>query len=573
MENNKVKCNGCGKEYSVRGITRHLKSCKAIKNDYLDGFNKYYVLKIRDAYRKEFFIYVNVLGRLTLEDLDQFLRDIWVECCDHLSCFSYHGDDYSIGNRSSFGIDGTDIELKDLIESGESFSYEYDFGSTTKLEIDVIDALYGKKREHLIEILARNKMPDYYLDNEDYPDPSNSPRIGVCGYDGPLDRFKDIIHWGKIEKETKGTTINKAYKELIEKANEFIKVKPFKIFPSDVLIVIEDPKTDESYYCSILGNGEEEYGLNIHVGSFGLSGFFDILFDSDSLDLFQNLNYVALLFDDLEDLLDEDIEIFEKYKPNTLYGMYPFFERSYRGEAFRNLESKEFRIISLVLERILVIHDEYKNRIEKLLKQKEQGNMFKTFFKNGKWQYTYTEGFPVFESVQFGELDVKRIQKNNKKSSDQWELTSIFFQDLTENHFFPEMIVLQDKASGMILNQTVVEGEKDSSKSAKELIEETMNQNKIIPMEITTDRKFYYDALKDYLAGLNTKIYLEDMSEFMREFKNGIYQINEEELTERMLNELPQELIEELMKAELNNEEVDEDKLMDIIRRLDIDLF
>ena len=57
------------------------------------------------------------------------------------------------------------------------------------------------------------------------------------------------------------------------------------------------------------------------------------------------------------------------------------------------------------------------------------------------------------------------------------------------------------------------------------------------------------------------------------EFKNGIYQINEEELTERMLNELPQELIEELMKAELNNEEIDEDKLMDIIRRLDIDLF
>jgi len=35
MGNKKVKCNVCGHAYSVRGITRHIKACKAIEKNIL----------------------------------------------------------------------------------------------------------------------------------------------------------------------------------------------------------------------------------------------------------------------------------------------------------------------------------------------------------------------------------------------------------------------------------------------------------------------------------------------------------------------------------------------------------
>lgn len=37
---------------------------------------------------------IEVKNTATLEDVDQFLRDIWLECCDHLSAFEIDGISY-----------------------------------------------------------------------------------------------------------------------------------------------------------------------------------------------------------------------------------------------------------------------------------------------------------------------------------------------------------------------------------------------------------------------------------------------------------------------------------------------
>lgn len=256
MENEKVKCNACGNEYTVRGITRHIKACKAIQIEYSEGYQKYYTLKIKDSYMTDFFLYINVVSHVTLGELDQFLRDIWVECCNHLSGFRCHGYYYTLNESSDLGIPGENSELNQLVEVGTNLMYEYDYGSTTELAIEVIDALTGPRRESLIEIFARNKMPDYFLNNKDYPEPYNSPRIGVCGYGGPLDEFKDITSWGTNQKKIKPKKKDKAMTQLIKVTNEFIKHKPFKKFPSDLVIAIEDPETSIVYYCNVLGNSK-----------------------------------------------------------------------------------------------------------------------------------------------------------------------------------------------------------------------------------------------------------------------------------------------------------------------------
>ncbi|MGM0379809.1 MAG: IS1096 element passenger TnpR family protein [Bacillota bacterium] len=192
----KVKCNVCGKEYTNRGITRHLKSCPEIHKNDSEGNYKYYTLKIKDVYKTNFFLFINVSSEITLGQLDQFLRDIWVECCDHLSSFHYNNQYYDINRfTGSFSIN---LKLEKLLDKKNSILYEYDFGSTTKLKIELKEEFFDKKRDSLIEIYARNKMPKYLKEN--YDNPANSPRFGVCGYLGPADEFKNITSWGKIEK-------------------------------------------------------------------------------------------------------------------------------------------------------------------------------------------------------------------------------------------------------------------------------------------------------------------------------------------------------------------------------------
>jgi hypothetical protein len=62
-----------------------------------------------------------------LEDLDEFLRDIWLECCGHLSAFSYQRSELGMGRK-----------LKDVLRSGMELLHEYAFGTPTELLVKVL---------------------------------------------------------------------------------------------------------------------------------------------------------------------------------------------------------------------------------------------------------------------------------------------------------------------------------------------------------------------------------------------------------------------------------------------------
>lgn len=51
---------------------------------------------VEGRYLPEYWMHLSVPVNTTLGDLDQFLRDIWLECCRHLSAFTIEGTRYSI---------------------------------------------------------------------------------------------------------------------------------------------------------------------------------------------------------------------------------------------------------------------------------------------------------------------------------------------------------------------------------------------------------------------------------------------------------------------------------------------
>jgi hypothetical protein len=223
-------CRFCEQTFSGQAIGRHLLACKTkIAQDTEEAAKgkKHKILHLRISGGKYYWLNIEMPASATLLELDDFLRAIWVECCDHLSAFTIHGIEYqdSRGAGDFGGIWGTGSQslnkkLGDVLRVKDKFEYEYDFGSTTELEGKVLGEREGFLKDK-VKILARNnpylfeceecgkEATDLCMDCESFfcedclegeehecgeemaLPVANSPRMGVCGYDGSY--YKDTF--------------------------------------------------------------------------------------------------------------------------------------------------------------------------------------------------------------------------------------------------------------------------------------------------------------------------------------------------------------------------------------------
>jgi len=219
----KGKCSFCGKEFAKSGMTRHLKTCTARQEVIANKKGKQEILfhvQVQGQWRPEYWMHLEMPGSITLEKFDQFLRDTWLECCGHLSMFEINGTRYEVSVDPTWDYWGEvpktmKHKLAKVFYPGLKADYEYDFGSTTPLGVNVIAQREGvPDKKNTIHILSRNEPPDIPCENcgqrqatrvyvwEEYTamcdecgDESgydeegwlpvvNSPRVGECAYTG-----------------------------------------------------------------------------------------------------------------------------------------------------------------------------------------------------------------------------------------------------------------------------------------------------------------------------------------------------------------------------------------------------
>ena len=203
------------------GLTRHLPACperqEAIENaaqEQKGSEQNLYHLQVYAARMADFWLHLEMKGSAQLRDLDAYLRSIWLECCGHLSQFSkngWGGTEISKGKRAD-----------QVFEPGVELTHIYDFGTPSETQIKVYDVREGKPLSpHPIFLMGRNNPLEtecmeceesaswlclecaYETDAsgtlcEEHADAHrshdaygwlmpllNSPRTGMCGYDGP----------------------------------------------------------------------------------------------------------------------------------------------------------------------------------------------------------------------------------------------------------------------------------------------------------------------------------------------------------------------------------------------------
>jgi hypothetical protein len=213
-------CVFCGKRSSRGGVSRHLQACPARKEairaaDAQPGEPEpVYHLQVQTPGGSDFWLHLEMRGSAHLKRLDEYLRAIWLECCGHMSRFARGGwgePEIAMNRRA-----------REVLDEGVTLTHVYDFGSSTVTTIKVVAVRQGRSVDpHPIKLMARNEMPttscarcdapatrlciecmydmvDAVLceahaaahPHEDYGEPLplvNSPRLGVCGYEGPAE--------------------------------------------------------------------------------------------------------------------------------------------------------------------------------------------------------------------------------------------------------------------------------------------------------------------------------------------------------------------------------------------------
>jgi len=217
----KGQCHLCSGTFSKAAMTKHLKSCKQKKDISTTTSaraqkTKSLHLVVEGRYLPDYWMHLEVPANATLEVLDRFLREIWLECCGHMSAFTIGGTVYSVAPMAEFDDKSMKVKLDKALSPGMEFYYEYDFGTTTDLALKVVAEGQAEGVGKSIHVIARNDPPpitcvscgktatqvcteclwddggwlcdkcaaEHECDEDMFLPVVNSPRVGECGYTG-----------------------------------------------------------------------------------------------------------------------------------------------------------------------------------------------------------------------------------------------------------------------------------------------------------------------------------------------------------------------------------------------------
>src|SRR6266487_2991409 len=162
-------CEFCKSEIDKAKMTQHLKHCKqraavnaandADTGDEARQKEKLFHILAEGRYNPQYWMHIEIPASESLFTLDRFLRDIWVECCGHLSSFEIGGTSYADEPEDfSFEIVGAEAdEEEDEVEEDEENEEEGE--EEEDLSPEELAAEIGKFLDEELPEL-RNRLPD-----------------------------------------------------------------------------------------------------------------------------------------------------------------------------------------------------------------------------------------------------------------------------------------------------------------------------------------------------------------------------------------------------------------------------
>ena len=541
----KAKCYYCNKELTERTIKRHMKNCSEMKkrveeqNSTDKKQRNQFIIAIKSKYEgNDYCIYLSIDGTLGLVHIDQFIRDIWVECCGHLSGFRIRGkfyQDHSMNTR-----------LNDILDIDEKFEYEYDFGSTTYLNLEVVDIIQVSSSFSQIEIIARNhdikhecetcgkeaKFFNYENDKwqcENCIDENNdmiseieycnSPRDGVCGYEGHKEAENVYLpgNTKKYKLSKKNRKVQEDYERISAYEDDIFEDSPDMEYAFDDLL-----SKSKIIVNKVFNRGIYSFDINELISDLSKDTVYDIAkyLGMTKISSLNKSKLVEKLLCEYEGLIEERMSLFdeERYKFLKSYGdnngVKPFNEIAEENLYKVGYFLQNGMLFSAVKDEELVIL--MPEIVQKLVKEKnniQYRNMIKVnseiinLYRGMNRAYGLLKLKDIkelYKRYQIEESEKYRIEDVITKAEDyyrEYEIQGIFFINCYIDNWVD---LLKEIEQQIKVNYTIISKEELLSMSDENYIYESKFGNTFFKEFLSM-----FNMEEDILEGLMESLYLE----------------------------------------------------------------
>ena len=148
----------CGLRATTTKMMAHVQTCVAA-HDKIGQPQPLVVLRFAAVGDPRYWLVIEAEANAQLRHVDALLRQLWLECCGHLSAFEIGGvryavdagmyDDWDMGEKSMR------VRLEKVLSPGQTCSYEYDYDTMTELKLRVISEYEVETKGKAIQDCSR----------------------------------------------------------------------------------------------------------------------------------------------------------------------------------------------------------------------------------------------------------------------------------------------------------------------------------------------------------------------------------------------------------------------------------
>ena len=308
-------------------------------------------------------------------------------------------------------------------------------------------------------------------------------------------------------------------RKLYEAAIEFKKVKCWEWMLEHHIFGVMNPETEEIGYCSIMGYLGEYYAFSVYPGAKAIGDFLKVeegLIPAEDFYFLQDC--IRISYEDRKYLSKDDLKTIKqlgfKFRGRNAW---PLFRRYEPGLVPRPLNEGEISFLTVALWQGIDVALRFKSDPSLLMPPEEGHFLVRVPVKKGReikwedrWMPLERTNKRETKVIDMGIVkEIRKLQNLLKLSDISWEIdfvvSHIPVKEKGKRGFYPLILFIVDKSSGLVLNSRVIKLE-DLYKQFPLEIVNTIKKVEIIPGEILFRREEFKHLLEPLRRKLNIKL-------------------------------------------------------------------
>ena len=357
--------------------------------------------------------------------------------------------------------------------------------------------------------------------------------------------------------------------EVFELCKVFRKLEAYNQYEEDQLFIIEVKELNETFYCSLINEGEGEPGIDIYRDEMGLYSYLEQQYvRSKSLELLfaRSLNHIegfGVRFTDRKELLDEDYnqikEVGLTFRGKKQWPYIRFFTAGYIPKIDEHLF--EWEILSTVLYELVKLLQKLDNQELQL----EKNSFIHAKVEENQTTYEFTpkqellnkRDFNISKVIFGDELMIHRLNKL-RQSEVVLEGMQLSFEESqydSENGdwIYPDIAVFMDRSSKGIVVHSVTRPDSHEENQIIEQLIKFMLEFKVRPKTIYVEDLILFNQLEDFTKKLSIECVVKETPNVVKYFEGLALFMKQDEL----------------ITDDFDDDDVSDELVMNIIRGLE----